>query len=70
MDSTKSSPESKRRCHQCANYQITHDVQFPYACRALDFKSRRQPCLDVLEASGQACLYFQGKKPTPRSAGL
>jgi hypothetical protein len=61
MDSTKSPLEQARRCHHCSHYRITHDVHFPYACRILDFKSRRQPSLDVLEASGQPCLYFQAK---------
>ncbi len=49
------------RCNRCAHYYITHDVHFKYGCRALDFKSRRQPILDVLEASAEPCLYFQAK---------
>lgn len=49
-------------CKRCACYYITHDPAFPYGCRALEFKSRRQPCLDVLEASGQPCRYFRGKE--------
>ena len=49
-------------CNNCTHYYITHDAHFRYGCRALDFKSQRQPILDVIEASGQPCLYFQEKK--------
>ena len=47
------------RCNQCAHYFITHELPFRYGCRALDFKSQRQPVLDVMAASGQGCFYFQ-----------
>jgi len=46
-------------------FYITHEAHFRYGCRALDFKSQRMPMLDVLEASGQPCQFFQGK---PRRA--
>jgi hypothetical protein len=49
-------------CSNCTYYFITHDASFRYGCRALDFKSQRQPILDVIEASGQQCHYFQKKK--------
>lgn len=52
-------------CKHCLHYYITHDVSFPYGCRALDFKSRRPPIHAVQAASGQACLYFRAK---PHSA--
>ncbi len=58
-------PESSPNCRDCVHYYITHDVSFPYGCRAMDFKSRRQPALDVLEASGAPCLAFQPKPPRP-----
>ncbi len=51
------------RCNRCVHYYITHDAQFRYGCRALGFKSLRQPMLDVLEASGMPCLRFLAKKP-------
>ncbi len=50
------------RCTDCAHYYITHETQFRYGCRAMDFKSRRLPMLDVLEASGQPCQFFAAKK--------
>lgn len=49
-------------CHRCKHYYITHDARFRYGCRALDFKSQRQPVLDVMAASGQPCHYFRNKK--------
>ena len=49
------------RCNPCAHYYITHDMGFRYGCRALGFKSQRQPILDVLEASEQQCHFFQQK---------
>lgn len=63
MDSTEFIQEQARRCNHCVHYYITHDVNFPYGCRALAFKSRHQPARDVVAASGEACLYFQPKKP-------
>jgi hypothetical protein len=55
-------PPRDVRCTRCAHYFITHDPAFPYGCRALDFKSWRPPMLDVLESSGQPCLYFQARE--------
>jgi len=49
-------------CNNCTHYYITHDANFRYGCRALDFKSQRQPILDVIEASGQRCHYFRKKE--------
>ena len=64
MSEGKTSPfDHLPRCNQCTHYYITHDAIFRYGCRALDFKSRRQPIRDVFEASGQACLYFSAKQP-------
>lgn len=53
-------------CNNCTHYYITHDAYFRYGCRALGFKSQRQPILDVIEASGQQCHYFQKKKPVSK----
>jgi hypothetical protein len=51
-----------KRCGPCVYYYITHDPNFRYGCRAMDFKSQRQPVLDVIESSGQNCLYFHPKQ--------
>lgn len=49
-------------CRDCVHYFITWDVAFPYGCRAMDFKSKRLPHLDVLESSGQPCLRFEPRQ--------
>ena len=46
-------------CVECIYYYITHEVGFPYGCRALGFKSKRKPQDEVLEASGKLCLVFE-----------
>ncbi len=53
------------RCTHCAHYYITFDVKFPYGCRALKFKSRRQPVLDVIESSDRPCQFFAPKPARP-----
>jgi hypothetical protein len=52
-------------CNTCMFFYITYEANFRYGCRALDFKSQRLPMLDVLEASGQPCQFFQCKPPRP-----
>lgn len=51
-------------CLRCAHYFITHDSYFPYGCHAMGLKSRRRPELDVVSATGTACVIF-----TPKPAG-
>lgn len=62
MDEMKPIVDHLPRCNSCAHYYITHDPSFRYGCRALDFKSKRQPLCDVIEASGHPCMYFREKK--------
>lgn len=52
-------------CNRCIHLFITHDSRLRYSCRALDFKSRRMPVFDVIEASGQACQFFRKKSIQP-----
>jgi hypothetical protein len=63
---TEDAAQQRPRCTACAHYYITHDLSFPYGCHALGFKSARQPVQDVIEASGQACQYFQAKTTLDR----
>ncbi|WP_374327018.1 hypothetical protein [Azonexus sp.] len=51
------------RCRYCRHYFITFDRHFPYGCRALEFRSAREPARDVLESSGQPCHYFLVRQP-------
>ena len=62
MDLPKHILDQVPRCNGCVHYYITHDTHFRYGCRALGFKSQRQPVLDVIEASGLPCLQFSAKK--------
>ena len=50
-----------QHCLQCANYYITHDIHFMYGCRVFQIKSKRQPILDVVDASGDICQGFKAK---------
>lgn len=59
----RTTPEDTIACRHCAHYYITHDPRFPYGCRALGFKSRIEPCREVLAASGEPCAYFERKRP-------
>lgn len=53
-------------CLRCTHYFITHDPHFPYGCHAMGLKSRRRPELDVVSATGTACVIFT---PKPSSKG-
>lgn len=48
-------------CFKCRHFRITWEVQRPYACRAMAFKSRNIPWQVVIEASGQPCMMFTPK---------
>jgi hypothetical protein len=49
-------------CKFCTHYYITYDVSFRYGCRALGFKSQKQPILEVIETSGADCQFFNEKR--------
>ena len=49
------------RCAACAHHFITFDPQFPYGCRAMNFKSRGLPETEVRTASGMTCQMFLSK---------
>ena len=50
-------------CRKCRHYYITWDVKHPYGCRAMGFKSRHNPGLEVRRAMyGEPCLMFSPKK--------
>lgn len=58
-------------CRQCSHFHITWDERFPYGCRAMGFKSKVAPCLDVFAATRQPCLSFTPKEPRDkRSASI
>jgi hypothetical protein len=51
FDTTTPTPS----CKDCMHFFVTYDARFPYGCRSMGFKSRRYPCLEVQEATGQRC---------------
>lgn len=52
-------------CRNCRHYYITWDKNFPYGCRALNFKSKSMPAAAVRAASGIPCLSFARKEIEP-----
>ena len=49
-------------CHKCNYYYVTWEVNFPHGCRAMGFKSKRLPIIDVRKAmQGKDCLAFKMK---------
>jgi len=49
-------------CQGCRHYWITWEQRFPYACRAHEFKTNRNPALAVFQASGIPCQLYSPKK--------
>jgi hypothetical protein len=69
----KATAKPQENCYGCAHFFITWDKQYPYGCRKMDFRSKRLPCEDVLEADGQRCLAREtkidaGHRQTPARA--
>jgi hypothetical protein len=50
---------------KCAHHFITYDPSFPYGCRAMNFKSRTLPHLEVRAASGMDCQMFRPRQTAP-----
>ena len=48
-------------CNQCRYYYITWDKTFPYGCKAIGFKSKQLPSVEVRASSGCDCLLFKKK---------
>ncbi|WP_240744818.1 uracil-DNA glycosylase [Desulforhopalus sp. IMCC35007] len=44
------------------HYFITYEPSNPYGCRAMGFKSRKNPARVVFESSGMECQLFKAKK--------
>ena len=49
-------------CKRCRWFYITWDPKKPYGCRAMQFKSKKLPALEVLEADGSVCISFKEKR--------
>jgi len=56
-------------CIKCLHYFITHEPGNPYGCRAMGFKSKKNPARVVYESSGIACQLFTPKDNNRKSFG-
>lgn len=54
--------KTKINCRNCLHFFITWDMKFPYGCKALNFKSKSIPSVDVKISSGIDCLKYEEKK--------
>lgn len=57
-------------CMKCVHHFITYDPKFPYGCRAMNFKIRVLPGLEVKSASGLDCQMFQRRAENSRLTGV
>jgi hypothetical protein len=61
-------------CQRCTYYYITWEKQFPHGCRAMGFKSRFNPGVEVRMAmNGKNCKLFVGKSiqnTTPKKKSI
>lgn len=49
-------------CKNCKHFYITWDPKFPYGCKALQFKSKVLPSIEVRKHSGFECLKYDPKE--------
>ena len=54
-------------CWQCRYFAISWDHARPYSCKAMGFKSKVLPSLEVMRIDGQACRGFASKGSLPTS---
>lgn len=54
--------ENKINCSTCKYFFITWDKKFPYGCKALNFKTKNLPSIDVKIFSGFDCLKYENIK--------
>jgi hypothetical protein len=57
-----SAPHNIPDCWSCLHFTISWDPKMPYSCKAIGFKSKRLPCLEVQGVDGRSCQGF-AKKP-------
>ncbi len=56
-------------CIQCIHYYVTYNPVKPYGCRAMGFKSAKNPALLVYSTSGIECQVFKKKIPPRGNKG-
>ena len=53
--------KKKPNCWKCNFFGISWDERFPYVCRAMNFKSKVIPHIEVYKLDGVRCLSFVDK---------
>jgi len=53
-------------CYKCKYFYITWDKNFPNGCKALGFKTAKNPAQVVYESSGMICLAYSPKPEKSR----
>jgi hypothetical protein len=51
-------------CKDCIHLYVTWDEKFPHGCRAIAFKSKAYPIIEVRKNSGMECQFFIKKEKT------
>ncbi|PID41332.1 MAG: uracil-DNA glycosylase [Proteobacteria bacterium] len=69
MPGTIEQREQNIVCRKCGFYFVTHDSKQPYGCRAMGFKSRKNPARVVFESSGIPCRLFTPKDTSGTGSG-
>ncbi len=54
-------PNKRPNCWKCTFFGISWDERFPYECRAMHFKSKVIPHIEVFKLDGVRCLSFVDK---------
>lgn len=57
--------EERLVCTKCKYYYVTWDKRFPNGCKCYGIKTRYNPSLEVLKATGKGCLCFE-LRPTKK----
>lgn len=61
--------QNRINCQKCTHYYVTWDPRFPHGCRAMNFKSKEMPYIQVARNTGHECLLFTPKTPDRKKDG-
>ena len=61
MNSGSDRSMSYPNCWNCRHFFITFEKNHRYGCRAMGFKAKELPSLEVLQTDGSPCLSFSHK---------
>ncbi|MEI7941890.1 MAG: uracil-DNA glycosylase [Candidatus Riflemargulisbacteria bacterium] len=50
---------ANKKCKGCNFFYITWDKKFPYGCKKLGFKSKKNPYDEVYASSGMECQFYE-----------